>query len=129
MQCKFKTEQGKQCEAYAMKGSDLCFSHSPDTKERHLEATAKGGATSRDLGTDLLPSIPLKNADDVIGLLQETINKVRVVKKDGSIDIRVANCIGYLSGQLLKAIEVGAIANRLDVVERIILERKPLTQK
>lgn len=128
MKCSFQTKEGT-CESYAMKSSNYCFTHNPDAKERHLEAASKGGAVSRDLGSISLTKVPLKQITHVIDLLEDTINKVRVVKEDATMDIRVANCVGYLAGQLMKAIELSDLESRLEVVERIIFERKSLTKK
>ncbi len=59
---------------------------------------------------------------DVKGLLSDTIHQVRT----GVIDPKVANCVGYLSGILLKAIEVGDIEERLSAMEAVV-GRSPRT--
>lgn len=128
MKCKYKSDKGN-CEAFATKHSEYCFIHDPSNKQRHLEAASKGGLVSRDLGNTILPPLALTQPLEVINLLQDTLNRVRIVKKDGSMDIRVANCIGYLAGQLLKAIEISDLASRLEIVERVILERKSIIKK
>jgi hypothetical protein len=51
-----------------------------------------------------------------VQLLGETINQVR----RGGIDLRVANCVGYLSGILLAALEKGQMEERLAALEAII---------
>lgn len=129
MQCKYKTIQNGQCEAFAMKNNDFCFTHNPEVKEQHLKAAAKGGTATRDIGNILLPEIQINQPADVVVLLQQTINKVRAVRQDGTMDIRTANCIGYLAGQLIKAIEVSDLESRLGLIEQVIFERKSLIVK
>ena len=114
------------CNAHAIKGSKYCFTHDPNSKEKHIEAAKKGGLAVRDIGNVKLESLSLTRPEDTVALLEDTINRVRVTRDDGTMDLKTANCIGYLVGQLLKAIEVTDIASRLEIVERIIIERKSL---
>jgi len=68
------------------------------------------------------PAKDINTVADVKGLLSETIHQVRT----GVIDPKVANCVGYLSGILLKAIEVGDIEERLGAIEAVV-GRSPRT--
>lgn len=124
MQCQFP-----DCKAHAMKNGELCFTHNPATKSQHLEAAAKGGLVSRDIGSTLLPELALTQIPHVIALLQDTLNKIRVVKDDGTMDIRVANCVGFLAGQLMKAIELSDISSRLEIIEHVILSHKSFKKR
>jgi hypothetical protein len=58
----------------------------------------------------------IRSVADVKGLLSETIHQVRT----GALDPKVANCVGYLSGILLKAIEVGDVEERLAAMEAVV---------
>jgi hypothetical protein len=129
MKCSNINVDGDDCGANAINNSQYCFTHDPTMKQKHLKAAAKGGQSSGDVGGELLPQIPIKRIPDVVVMLEDTLNRVRITKDDGSMDIRVANCIGYLSGQLIKAIEVSDIATRLEIVERVIFERKSILKK
>jgi len=129
MKCLNINVDGDDCGANAMSNSKYCFTHNPIMKTQHLQAAAKGGQVSTDVGNQLLPQICMKQIPDVVVLLEDTINRVRTTKEDGSMDVKVANCIGYLSGQLIKAIEVSDIATRLEIVERVIFERKSIIKK
>ncbi|MFC1615783.1 hypothetical protein ACFL21_01470 [Patescibacteria group bacterium] len=119
----------ENCNAHAMKESAFCFMHNPETKEKHLEATSKGGAVTNDAGSVPLKPMSLKTPKDAVVLLEDTINRVRKTHEDGTMDLKVANCIGYLVGQLIKSIEISDIASQLEVIERVILERKSLIKK
>lgn len=68
------------------------------------------------------PAKVIQSVADVKGLLSETIHQVRT----GAIDPKIGNCIGYLSGILLKAIEVGDIEERLAAMEAVV-GRSPRT--
>lgn len=64
--------------------------------EKPAELGRRGGKRNRHwkIEDGDLPQIPLKSIDDVSGLLEETINRVR----QGPFDLRAANAIGFLAG-------------------------------
>jgi hypothetical protein len=113
-QCRHKGPAGKKCQANAMARSGLCFFHDPERAAERLAAQRAGGL--RNKGASLSADTPdstLRNAADVIALLGTTINQVR----RGQIDPRVANSVGYLSGILLKALEVDTLERRVSDLE------------
>ena len=116
--CKVVKPNGKKCNAWAMEDNDLCFTHNPEVKEERLLANQKGGLTPKKNLNPLAP-IYLDNPNDVVNLLAETINRVRA----GEMDLRVANCIGYLSGHLTKALEVSNIEQKIDLIAKVVLPR------
>jgi len=123
MQCTYLKQDGSQCGANAMKESQFCFSHNPDTqKEKHL-ATVKGGENSRAVELSL-PPMSLQEPKEVVSLLGDTINGVR----SGGIPPNIANTVGYLAGHLIKAMEVANLAGRLEMVESVLIERKVSAQ-
>ena len=54
----------------------------------------------------------------MVNLLSTTISEVRA----GSVELRVANCIGYLSGHLIKAFEVANLEDRITQIEKTLLK-------
>lgn len=100
MKCKYIKPDGNNCDAFALKSELFCFRHSPNKKEEQLISSRKGGAKSKKiaLATD---TVSIKSLDEAISLLEQTINEVRT----GKIDVKIANCVGYLSAQLIKTIE------------------------
>lgn len=102
-----------------MKETTFCFSHNPETQEEKLLAVSKGGHNSRSLELDL-PAIVLNTPEQVVKLLEDTINGVR----GGNIPPNIANTVGYLAGHLLKAIEISSIDKRLEIVESVLIQRK-----
>lgn len=124
MKCAYIKADGNQCQANAMKNYKYCFAHNPKTKEEHALAVVKGGKASKRDRLNLEP-IDIQKPDDVIGLLEETINGIR----EGNIPPKIANTIGYLCGHLLKAIEAADLDQRLEIIERVIFERKQIKKE
>jgi hypothetical protein len=54
--------------------------------------------------------------------MADTISRVRA----GEMDIRVANCLGFLTDKLLKAFEVSRLNDKVEFIERIILEKRTI---
>lgn len=118
-QCNYIKEDGGQCNARPMKESKYCFSHNPDTQvEKHL-AVVKGGFASKRVELGLEP-LSIKTPQEISQLLENTINEVR----DGRMPPNIANTIGFLAGHALKAMELFKYADKVESVERILLERK-----
>ena len=118
-QCSYIKNKGEQCRAKPVKGTSYCFSHNPDmTIEKHL-AVIKGGLNSRKVNINLAPLI-ITDPKEVTTLLEQTINGVR----SGEIPTNIANTIGYLAGHVLKSMELSKYADKIESVERVLMERK-----
>ena len=121
MKCIYIKEGGEQCNAFAMGSSQFCYLHNPDiTDEEKREAQSNGGKTKALTLKEPLPELVLAEPADAVLLIADTINRVRA----GTLDIRTANCLGFLSDKLLKAFEMSRLNDRLEVIERVILEKK-----
>jgi hypothetical protein len=96
-------EDGKRCAAHAQVGRKYCFFHDPDTREAQREAGRAGGSRPKlkTLGADA-PDVAVADVGGVVTLLAETISQVR----RGELDPRIGNALGYLSGILLRALEL-----------------------
>ena len=115
--CQHVKGDGTQCRARKVRASDYCFFHDPARAAERAAARQAGGRKGK--APVLPPETPLRpvrTAGDVIELLGETIHQVRV----GTLDPRVGNCIGYLSGIVLKATEQGEMEQRLAAMESIV---------
>ena len=117
--CKRK-KSGKQCKGYAVTGDDYCFSHSRKRAKQRAEAQRKGGKTALAEKKRVLKNsnVQIKGTADVVRLLNETLNQVRI----GQIEVKIANCVGYLSGICLKALEQGDLEKRLEALEEKVFE-------
>ena len=120
MKCQFIKPDDNECKANAMKESDFCYLHNPeiDEEEKHFSQSRGGKANKHILQVPLEPR-QVKNPSDVVSLLEETINKVR----SGELDLKIANCIGYLSGHITKALEIAEIEKRIEIIERAVLKK------
>jgi len=115
MQCTFTTKEGTQCGFPAQNGLSVCFVHDPDKERERAEARRRGGESRKAPTLPVgAPEFDLKTAEDVRAMLEDTINKVRA----GQLDAKIANNLGYLSSQLLKAIEISDVEQRLDEIEK-----------
>ena len=75
-------------------------------------------------GNGLAPDA-VKSVDDVMTLIEATINSVR----SGSMSVQAAANVGRLASLALKAIEVGELDKKMDLVNSVINDRKTKTKK
>lgn len=116
MKCK-QIINNKQCEANAMKNSNFCYLHNPNISDEEKQSAQSKGGQNRSLKIyqPLLP-IEINSAKDITKLLTETINQVR----EGNLDCRIANTIGFLAGITLKAFEISSLEERINKIESTI---------
>ncbi len=104
-----------------MGGSEFCYLHNPAISDEVKKfAQIKGGETRRVAMNGPLPKIRLKKPKDAVLLLADTIHRVR----SGEMDVRIANSIGVLSGHLIKAFEIAQLGDRVEYIERLVLEKR-----
>ena len=121
MKCEFIKDNGEKCEAYAVKGTSFCYFHNPDiSDEEKKEAQTNGGANRALTLKEPLPVLPIAQPDDAVLLVADTINRVRA----GKLDIRTANCLGFLADKLLKALEASQTNDKLERIERLLAQRQ-----
>src|SRR6266849_3864932 len=116
--CCHQNNDGTHCQAHPQHDSQYCFFHDPDpaAQQKTAEARRAGGVIrSRGIEAEAPPILPpnlpllsLKTPAAVAGLYEETINQVR----QGQIDLRAANTIGYLATMLLTALDATARVER-----------------
>jgi len=67
----------------------------------------------------------IKNAKDVLELLERTIKEVENLRCESNGEVlSKARTIGFLAGYLLKAIEIGELEQRISSLEEILKIRK-----
>ena len=117
MKCEYIKPDGNACEANAIKGSEFCYFHNPNiSDEEKREAQSNGGKSKALVLKEPLPEIALTTPDHAVLLIADTISRVRA----GTMDIRIANCLGFLSDKLLKAFEVSQLNGRVEIIEQVI---------
>lgn len=105
-----------------MTSKDYCFSHDPDSRETKLMASRNGGLARGAKVNTPLEVITIATPRDVVILLASTINEVR----EGKIDQRTANTVGFLAGQLIRALEVAEVDRKVEEVKSILSARENL---
>ncbi len=114
MTCKAIKTDGSPCQSAILKDGEFCYFHDPAiNKEAKKTAQSRGGKHSHHTMAPV-PAIPLHETQDVVILLSQVINEVRT----GALDPKLANCIGYLAGQLTKAMEVSDLERRMEEIEK-----------
>lgn len=102
MQCEFIKQNGERCGAFSTDKARLCFAHNPNRKQEHLKAVRKGGKSSIKRKQPLAERINLFDSRSILLLLEDTINRIRILNPNGSIDIKTANSIGFLTSKLVE---------------------------
>lgn len=118
--CIYLKDNEKQCDAYAQKDSEYCFSHDPEKVEARIERAAKGGGMDsyRKLNLKIEP-LEVNSAHDIASGAVQLANELR----EGKIPVKIATAVGYLLSIALKAYEKSDLEQRIESFERIILER------
>lgn len=120
--CKYILKGGLRCNAWALKSSDRCFNHDPSTRQEKLMAVKKGGAANEIKVNVPLQVVEVKRAEDVVTLLVVVISELR----EGKIAPQIANTLGFLSAQLLRAFEITQLSTKIEEVRAVIVKRKTL---
>ena len=119
MRCDFKKANGARCRANAMARSSYCFLHNPEVEEEKKLAILKGGYSPKQ-SEKPLPPVEIKKVDDILALIEDTINRVRTEP----MTHQKANCIGYLANIALKVFETSELGEKIDKINQLILNRK-----
>ena len=120
MQCSQQKKDGQQCQSQAMRSGRFCWLHDPTVPpETKRKAQSRGGRNNAVKAQSPLPTLQEATPRAVISMLVSTINEVRT----GQIDIRIANCLGFLSGHLTRIYETSELEERLIKLEKDVTER------
>ena len=84
--------------------------------QRNYQRQRRNGSTDS-TAVDLPTAVRIKTAEDVLTLLEDTINSVRGTEADALVKAR---CVGSLAGVTLKAIEITNVEARLVDVEEML---------
>ncbi len=111
MKCIYTDSNGRRCNAYALKGKEFCFTHEPSIEHARRIARSKGGLRKRVY--DVLPETTLKTPQEIQSHLEEITNLVRT----NEISDKKAQLLQKLSDSLLRSVELGDLAERLEGLE------------
>jgi len=103
-QCEWIKADGERCRGNAIKESRYCFAHDPKKEKQRQIARQMGGKNSHRSRIIILPhntpDFVFRKIGDVVGLLEDTINKTR----KGELDQKTAMTIGALANILERAL-------------------------
>ena len=113
LRCTGTTKSGRRCTAYALPNG-LCFFHADPSRAKELGR--QGGLKNKKqfpVQDDLDVPAPL-TAEDVRMCLSDVMANVI----NGRLAPRIATAAAYISQPLLKAIEISALEERIEQLER-----------
>ena len=120
MKCNQVKENGEQCKSSAMTSSDYCYFHNPAiSEEEKKEAQARGGKNRSMTTIEPLSKVKIGKVSDVTLLLIDTINQVR----SGNMNVKMANCVGFLSDKLVRTMEAGNLEERFTKLEQLVMSK------
>lgn len=93
--------------------------HDPANRLAHSKASSRGGQANTQGAGVLLDPIALDSAQALLELLADTINRIRVTRGDGSMDVRTANGIGQLARVLVEARKNFELEERVAELEKV----------
>ncbi len=111
--CIFVKKNGDTCGALAMKNSDFCFFHNPETETKRQETKRKGGKSKVIVVKGKFPAVKIKKVSDVVKFLTDLINGVLI----GEIDLRISTGLTYIANSVLKGLELSQVESRIDKLE------------
>ena len=116
MKCTHKKENWEGCKAFAMKWLLFCYLHNPEiSEEEKKQAQSKWWKSWFKKASQIkLPPLLIKDIWDISELLIDTVNQVR----SWEMEIKTANCIGFLCNHLMKAYELSTLENKLDHINK-----------
>ena len=111
--CNQLKRDGTPCRASARPGSTCCFFHDPAAAEKRAAGRRAGGRSHCRRVADVGDELPTASVAHVTALLGKSINEVR----QGLLDPKMANAIGYLASVLLRSLMSGDLEARLAALE------------
>lgn len=115
MKCQATKPDGTPCGAKSLRNGPYCFRHDPESKERSLVASSKGGLNRRLQGGYGEPQ-KLESPQDVKDFLGIVINSVWT----GKIPVPVGTSMGFLTRCWLDAYETANLEKRISDIEGIL---------
>jgi len=114
-QCTAIAKSGRPCKAEAMRGSEFCFWHSPETATARAAARKKGGFNRRRVAGSV--SVEIETPGDVVQLLAGELASLLSRVEAGASRARA---VGALCSVALRALEQGDLEERLSRLEEAL---------
>ena len=118
--CEFIKPGGEPCKAYALLNLDYCFWHNPESASKRALAQKTGGQNRSAGKQSNRGRYSIKTADDIAKALEDALNDACGLENSHAR----ARTIGYLCQISLKALEIGALEERLEALEGKVFNYK-----
>ena len=121
--CQALNRFGEPCRAPALTGSSRCFWHSEEAAQARQQARKKGGQNTAQVRVGQGPDEPLRicSISDIMSLLETAASDIMRLPSSE----RRARSLVYVALGALKALEVGAIEERLSALETRLNDSTP----
>ena len=119
--CSAQTENGRTCQARALRGGSLCFTHDPGSGEARAKARRLGGQRRR-VGHAADPSKApdhVRSLTDVLAVLDYSLAEALVLENS----VQRGRLLVALCGSFVEAIKTGELERRLAAIESSLPER------
>lgn len=113
--CQAARRNGAACHAAPLFGSPYCFVHDPGRASDRARARRLGGFRRTRPLAEPVPMVPLRNADAIRLILEETCGEVRRLEPG----VAKARTIAYIAGVALRVLEVGELEARVAALEQV----------
>lgn len=116
--CKAIKNNGQACQSFTVAGSEYCFSHDPDLREKRQKARRAGGKARHGRritwsDDDLRANVSIRSVGDVLALLERATMDELSLENSHSRNRTIAS----LAAAALKALEVGELEQRIVALE------------
>ena len=121
-QCKAKTVGGEKCRVPALKGSQFCFTHSPEVGAARAQARKRGGQRRRVPHAGNPETLPasVRTIDDVLKVLDYALAESMPLENS----IQRGRLIVAIAGAFIEAIKTGELEQRLAAIEAALKIRE-----
>lgn len=111
--CQATTRAGEPCRSPPVRGRPYCFHHDPERARERTAARRRGGLAAHGLDGRVVEGVEVRSTDDVLRLLENAAGDLLA----GKPSLGRARALAYLAGVCLKALEVGALEERVAALE------------
>ncbi len=116
--CKAETKAGSPCQMAPLRGSSWCWNHDPGRARDRQAARKRGGLNRRCSKADLSVEVRLDDVAALREILETAVRDTLVLENS----VARSRTLGYLVGQALRALELGAVEDRVAAMEDALAE-------
>ncbi len=116
--CEAKTKAGSPCLMAPLRDSRWCWNHDPGRARDRQAARKRGGLNRRRSKGDSSVEVRLDDVAALREILETAVRDTLALENS----VARARTLGYLAGQALRALELGAVDDRVAALEDALAE-------